>query len=154
MIDHEAAEHYEKYRDELIRFAAALVGPSGAEDVMTNAVVRAFSSRHWPAVSERRAYLYQAIVNEARHQHRSTQRRLRRESVAAPTVSTLSDSPVVHAEVLAAMRQLSVRQRAVVFLTYWQELTATEVADGLDLSTRTVERELTTARRRLEALLR
>jgi hypothetical protein len=65
-MDHEAAEHYEKYRDELIRFASALVGPSGAEDVMTNAVVRAFSSRHWATVNERRAYLYQAVVNEAR----------------------------------------------------------------------------------------
>ncbi len=152
-MDHEAAEHYEKYRDELIRFASALVGPSGAEDVMTNAVVRAFSSRHWTTVNERRAYLYQAVANEARHQHRSTQRRLRREVSAGPQVGS-PDTPVVRTEVLAAMHELTVRQRAVVFLTYWQDLSASEVADGLDLSIRTVERELTTARRRLEALLR
>lgn len=55
---------------------------------------------------------------------------------------------------LAAIRRLTVRQRAVVFLTYWQELSAVDIAAGLDLSLRTVERELTAARRHLEELLR
>lgn len=87
-MDDDAADCYGKYRDELIRFASALVGPSGAEDVMTNAVVRAFGSRQWPTVVERRAYLYRAVVNEARQQHRSTQRRLRRECLAADSPSS------------------------------------------------------------------
>lgn len=57
-------------------------------------------------------------------------------------------------EVLAAMRRLTHRQRAVVFLTYWQDLEATEVASLLHISSRTVERQLAIARRRLEVLLR
>ena len=44
--------------------------------------------------------------------------------------------------------------RAVVYLTYWMGVDAAEIARGLAVSVRTVERELTTARRRLEVLLR
>ena len=57
-------------------------------------------------------------------------------------------------EVIDAVRRLSVRQRAVVYMTYWLDATANDVALDLGVSVRTVERELTTARRRLEVLLR
>ena len=50
-------EIYSKYADELLRFAATLVGPSMAEDVMASAVLHAFSSRNWASVSAPRAYL-------------------------------------------------------------------------------------------------
>jgi RNA polymerase sigma factor (sigma-70 family) len=53
-----------------------------------------------------------------------------------------------------ALRRLSVRQRAVVYLTYWIGLDASDIARGLDISVRTVQRELSAARRRLEVLLR
>jgi DNA-directed RNA polymerase specialized sigma24 family protein len=42
----------------------------------------------------------------------------------------------------------------VVYRTYWLDQSAGEVADQLDVSVRTVERELTVARRELEVLLR
>ena len=57
-------------------------------------------------------------------------------------------------DVLDALRRLSVRQRAVIYLTYWLGMRADEVARTLDVSLRTVERELTSARGRLEVLLR
>jgi len=49
MTPHDA-EIYRKYSDDLIRFASGLVGPSGAEDVVANAVLRAISSAQWKAV--------------------------------------------------------------------------------------------------------
>ncbi len=43
--------------------------------------------------------------------------------------------------------------RAVIHLTYWADLEPQQVADTLGTSLRTVERELTNARTRLEAIL-
>ncbi len=59
----------------------------------------------------------------------------------------------VDRDVIAALLRLSVRQRAVVFLTYWADLPPTDIAALLDSSLRTVERELSAAKGRLEELL-
>lgn len=151
-MDEAEAEIYEKYADELVRFATALAGPDLAEDILADAVVRVFSSPAWKGVRNRRAYLYRAVLNEATHAKRSIDRRLRRELAAtpAPPEGTQFDER----EVIDALRRLSVRQRAVVYLTYWEGVDAAEIARGLGVSVRTVERELATARRRLEVLLR
>ncbi len=50
---------------------------------------------------------------------------------------------------MRALKTLTVRQRAVIHLTYWADLAPQVVADTLDTSLRTVERELATARTRL-----
>ena len=153
-MDRADVELYEKHSDELIRFAAVLVGPAAAEDVLAEAVLRACASPGWPEVADRRAYLFRSVLNQARQQRRSDQRRqLREEQVAADRV-VVPDISGVRAEVLAAMRRLTHLQRAVVFFTYWQDLEATEVAALLHVSSRTVERHLAIARRRLEVLLR
>ncbi len=148
----DAVEIYEKHADELIRFASALVGPSGAEDVVAAAMERALGSVDWSTVKARRAYLFRAVLNEARSQHRSTQRRLRREARTAPIDS--ETGPSVRPEVLDAIRRLTVRQRAVVYFTYWVDLDIANVARALQISPRTAERELAAARRHLEVLLR
>jgi DNA-directed RNA polymerase specialized sigma24 family protein len=57
---------YERLAPELIRFATGLVGRDDAPDVMATAFVKAMSSPSWHAVRERRAYLYRAVLNEAR----------------------------------------------------------------------------------------
>ncbi|MEN9800884.1 MAG: hypothetical protein RLZ37_9 [Actinomycetota bacterium] len=148
------AETYRKYADELVRFASGLVGPSGAEDVVANAVLRAAASRQWTRVDNQRAYLYRAVLNEASSQHRATTRRLNREMRAYQRdVSSGTEGSSVDFDVLVALRRLSERQRAVIHLTYWADLPATAIALLLDLPTRTVERELSRARTRLEELL-
>lgn len=150
-MDATDGEVYEKHADELVRFATVLVGPSGADDLVAAAVLRVFSSRAWPTVVERRAYLYRAVLNEARQSRRQASRRLRREARAAR--GELAEAPLVRAEVLDALRRLSVRQRAVVFFTYWLDLDATAIGEVLEVSPRTVQRELRSARQSLEALL-
>ena len=148
------AEIYRKYADDLVRFASGLVGPSGAEDVVANAVLRAISGAQWTRVSNQRAYLYRSVLNEATSQHRATTRRLNRE-IGAHRRETApgDDGSSVDLDVLIALRRLSERQRAVIHLTYWEDLPVADIASLLDLSIRTVERELTSARKRLEALL-
>jgi RNA polymerase sigma factor (sigma-70 family) len=148
------SETYRKYADELVRFASGLVGPSGAEDVVANAVLRAVLGSRWLGIDNKRAYLYRAVFNEASSQKRSTTRRLNREIHAYQRdVSHGSEGGYVDVDVLVALRRLSERQRAVIHLTYWADLPVTDIASLLDLSMRTVERELTRARTRLEELL-
>jgi DNA-directed RNA polymerase specialized sigma24 family protein len=59
-------EIYRKYAEELIRFAAAVVGPDDAADAMSAGFLRAVHSPGWDEVAQPRAYLYRAVLNEAR----------------------------------------------------------------------------------------
>ena len=142
---------YAKYSDELVRFATVLVGPWAAEDVVADAVTRAISSSAWPAVANHRAYLFRVTLNQARQAYRGERRRMQRERRF--TSPTGGSDVGVRIEVLQAMSRLSTRQRGVIFFTYWHDLSNEEVAELLQISKRTVQRELTAARRRLEVLL-
>lgn len=147
------ADIWEKHADELIRFATGVVGPSDAQDVMAAAVVRAMWSRSWPDVENHRAFLYRAVLNEARSQARSAMRRRARERKAAATAPTVVHVPEVRPDILEAVGRLSVRQRAVVFLTYWDGLTPDGVARVLGISEGSVRRHLARARARLRRLI-
>lgn len=147
-------EVYEKYADELVRFATALAGPSNARDVLADAVLRVFTTPSWKTVENKRAYLYRAVLNEARQRRRALDRRLRREALdqiaAADEAQLITDA----ADIIRALCRLSIRQRAVVYQTYWVGFEAAEIADDLGVSERTVTRELARARNRLKELLR
>ncbi len=149
MTDNE--DLYRKHGDELVRFATGLVGPFDAQDVVTDACLRAFRSRNWAAVTNRRAYLYRSVLNQARSHHRSTvRRRIRELATAVPGTFTPT---LIDIDVMRAIDKLSVQQRAAVFLTYWEDLTPAEVAARLDISEGSVKRHLARARARLKELL-
>lgn len=158
-FDTSDADLYERLAPELTHFATTLVGPSGAEDLLATAVMNALTSPRWPAIDNKRAYLYRCLVNEAHKQRRSTSRRLEREvrttrrATAGGVTDAGPDRAALDPTVLDALRQLTVRQRAVIYLTYWSDLTPKQVATTLDSSSRTVERDLANARTRLEELL-
>jgi RNA polymerase sigma-70 factor (ECF subfamily) len=142
---------FERYGVELTRFATSLVGPTDAQDVVSEALLRTLWSPGWDEVDNQRAYLYRAVVSQARMTHRSDSRRRRRERKAG-TMGTAApiDGTV---DVWDALGHLSVEERAVVFLTYWEDLTGREVAGRLKVSERTVRRRLGRARHKLGRLL-
>jgi RNA polymerase sigma factor (sigma-70 family) len=142
------AEVYEKYADELVRFATMLVGPTNAEDVVADAVLRVFASSAWKSVTNRRAYLYRSVLAQASSTARSTQRRLLRESRYAG--ATNNDEPMLRPELLAALRSLTVRQRAVVFMSFWLDQPTHAIGQVLGMSERTVQRDLENAYRRMK----
>ena len=151
MPDGSDAEVYRKYSEELTRFATGLVGPGNAADVVSEAVLRCLSSRHWPTVTDRRAYLYRSVFHEAARHHTSTKRRTIRElRVALPEVS---NDVELRPEVARAVSGLSVRQRAVIVLTYWDDLTPEAIAKLLDIGEGSVRRHLARGRRRLKEVL-
>jgi RNA polymerase sigma-70 factor (ECF subfamily) len=142
---------YAECAQELTRFATSLVGPTHAADVVSEAVIRAMWSEQWDGVSNRRAYLYKAVLNQSKMHHRATARRRRREASAArPATATDATANV---DVWQALGTLSVLQRALVFLTYWEDWPCTDIAARFGMTERTVRRQLAKARRRLGEVL-
>jgi RNA polymerase sigma factor (sigma-70 family) len=144
-------ELYRKHADDLTKLATGLVGPSDAADVVSAAVVGCVSSRGWATADDRRAYLFKSVVNEAAKWHRSNARRRVRE--ASVRSCREFEIPLPRPEVIAAIRELSFRQRAVIVLTYWADLTPRDVANALGISEGTVKRHLARARGRLKEVL-
>jgi RNA polymerase sigma factor (sigma-70 family) len=144
------------YRDhsaELTRYATGLVGPFDAPDVVTDACLKAFGSRTWPDVVDRRAYLYRTVLTVAQDHHRRTLSRRLREMRAAGRESLPDPVADLDFEVLDAVDRLSVQQRAAVFLTYWEDLGPVEAASRMGVTPGTVKRHLARARKRLGELL-
>ena len=145
------AECYEKHADALIRFAATLVGPSDAEDVVSTAVLGVLRSAV-DSDDDLRPYLYRSVVNAARQQWRTMDRRNRREALAVgPLSAPPPDEP--HPEIARSLARLSPQQRAAIHLAYWEDLTPATVALRLGVSEGTVRRQLARARRRLAEVL-
>jgi RNA polymerase sigma factor (sigma-70 family) len=146
------AEIYGKHAEELVRFATVLVGPDSAADVVSASVITAFRAPAWPDVRNPRAYLYRAVLNESRMTARREARRVRHEQRAAPR--DIADAPPIpRPEVVAAVAALSSRQRAVVYLTYWEDLDPGSVAALLGVSEGAVRRHLARARKTLRKVL-
>jgi RNA polymerase sigma-70 factor (ECF subfamily) len=145
-------EDYRSYSTELTRYATGLVGPFDAPDVVTDACLKAFGSRSWPEVIDRRAYLYRTVLTVATDHHRRTLARRLREMKAAPR-ERVPDFAELDFEVLDAVGRLSVQQRAAVFLTYWEDLPVDVVGQRMGVSPGTVKRHLARARKRLGELL-
>ncbi len=140
-------EVYRLHAKELTEYATTLVGPFDAADVVTDACLRAFRSKGWASVTNRRAYLYRTVLSVANDHHRSTLSRRIREMKVAPREEV---QPVeVDLDVLRAVERLSVQQRSAVYLTYWADLTPDEVALRMGVSTGTVKRHLARGRKRL-----
>src|SRR5215218_392117 len=128
-MDGRDEEIYRKHADELMRFATTLVGAASAEDVFSAAILKAMTSPAWQSVSEHRPYLFRAVLNEAFGVKRSDCRRCVRET----TLGAPEDVETYHLglEVADAMSRLSVRQRSVLYLAYWLDLTVDEIASTL-----------------------
>ena len=146
------AEVYAEVAPELVVFATGLVGATDAADVVSGAVVRVLSSPAWASVTNRRAYLYRAVYNEALSWTRRSSLRRAVERKAARTVETW-DLPAFQPEIRAAVERLSVQQRAVVLLTYWADLDPKAIADRLGISDGAVRRHLARARHKLRKVL-
>ena len=145
--------HRAHYRS-LVRLAALLVDDIGScEEIVQDAFVAVFSRPDRPHDEQPlAAYLRSAVLNGAR----SALRRRR-------TASRFAPGPVVDAEsaetgavgaarddaVLRALRSLPDRQRDVLALRYWGDLSEGEIADALGIASGTVK---THAKRGLAAL--
>lgn len=155
------AEFYHREQQALVRFAATIVGPDRADDVVADAMVSVMK-RHLDkpdGPDSLRPYVYRAVANGGAKSWRTLSRRQRREAMAgrlAPTPSTAHQAEHhdhLPLDVAAALVGLSPRQRAVVHLAYWEDLRPTDIAARLAISEGAVRRHLARARRNLRAAL-
>jgi RNA polymerase sigma-70 factor (ECF subfamily) len=148
----DVADAYREHAADLIRYATVLVGPSDAQDVVSDAVLAVFAGKQWANVDNPRAYLFRAVLNQSMTHHRSGARRRRREQRAASSdVLVAHDTTSIDAH--RALAHLSEQQRAVVYLTYWEDLSVVQIATLLDVSEGTVKKQLARARDQLRRIL-
>lgn len=139
-------EIYLKYRDELMRYATALVGPDGAPDVVSSVVTKVLRARKsLTGLREPRPYLMRAVLNESlRYREQNW-----REPPSLFGVDVVESRP----EVLEAVVTLPPRQRAAVYLAYWADLPSHEAAQLMGCRPATMRRYLHLAKRKLREVL-
>lgn len=148
---------YDQYADDLVRYATVLVSRSAAADVVadTFADLLRHADGAWSRALHPKAFLFGAVANRARMHHRQNARRRQRERqlvvASHRTEDVIIDDPPD--ELVEAFKDLSVQQRAVTYLTYWHDLSVSEVAEALGVGDGTVRRQLARARSRLRGAL-
>jgi RNA polymerase sigma-70 factor (sigma-E family) len=142
-------------RSALSRTAYLLTGDHAvAEDLLQTALVR--TAEHWHRIAggDPEAYLRRVMVNE-----RTSRWRRRRYAVEVPTsaqsmaaVPDTADAVVRRATLMAALAHLPPRQRAVVVLRFFDDLTEAQTAEVLGCAIGTVKSQAHLALARLRAL--
>ncbi len=138
---------WRKHKDDLIRYATVLVGPDMAEDVLSIVVERILRrAGSLAALDDPRPYLFRAVLNESRGH-------LRRTRTTPWQADAVEDHISFRPDVAAAVARLPGRQRAAVYLTYWNDLPIREVAALMGCRPGTVKRYLSLSRDRLREVL-
>jgi RNA polymerase sigma-70 factor (sigma-E family) len=138
----------------LIRLGFVMLGDrAAAEDVVQDAFIGLY--RHWDRLDDPAnalSYLRSSVLNGCRVTLRTRVRRDRRDQAAAGDGSASSDSAEAavllseaHQEVLVAVRELAPRQREVLTLRYYLDLSTDETARVMGISAGAVKSTLSRA---------
>jgi RNA polymerase sigma-70 factor (sigma-E family) len=137
----------------MVRLAYGLTGDQGhAEDVAQAAFTRAYVS--WPRVvrsGDPDAYVRQIVINQNRNRFRK--HRVAERLTGSPPEFGCADVVATdttrgyeeRSALVAALQRLGPRQRAVVVLRYWMDLTENETAAALNCSVGTVKSQASRA---------
>jgi RNA polymerase sigma-70 factor (sigma-E family) len=157
--DAAVAELFGLHRLQMVRLAMLLVDDrETAEDVVQDAF--AALHRKWPSLSSPDAamgYLRVCVVNGSRsvlRRRRTVRMHWRNDdpmTADSADVSTILASE--HQQVLDAMHRLPRRQREVIVLRYWSELSEAEIAAALGISVGAVKSTASRARDAISAML-
>jgi RNA polymerase sigma-70 factor (sigma-E family) len=139
----------------LFRTAVLLTGDEAdADDLAQATLVKAYAA--WSRVQRADspdAYVRRMLVNEFLSDHRRTARRRARLPLAVPE-QPITDDPALRLDLWANVVMLPPRQRAVLVLRFYEDLTEAETARVLSVSVGTVKSQahdaLRTLRTRLE----
>jgi RNA polymerase sigma factor (sigma-70 family) len=156
------AEVYERHRRRLTGLALLLCGNRDrADDAVASAFAKAWP--HWRKgrVVDDGSYLTRAVVNEVRSIGRRLVRAdavldrlsIGRSSDGAPTAADIGPAVADRLAVVDALQQLPLRQRAVIVLRYYEDLTETATAAVLGMRIGTVKSQSFRGLERLRQLL-
>ncbi|GAB2828140.1 SigE family RNA polymerase sigma factor [Streptomyces daliensis] len=147
-------EEYVRTRQEaLLRSARRLIAdPVEAQDLLQTALARTYG--HWDGIADKSladAYLRRVMINTRTEWWRA--RRLQEVPTGQlPDVRTVDDSTEQHADRALLMEVLMVlapKQRSVVVLRHWEQMSTEETAEALGMSAGTVKSTLHRALARL-----
>jgi len=151
-------EMYAALWSRLVRTAYAVSGDLGvAEDAVQTAFAKAY--RSWRRISRLdspTAYLRRMAVNEVLNDRRLARRRHEVSSAEPPErpAAGVLDETMAHDEVWRAVSALPPRQRAVLVLRYYEDLSEQQIAEILGCRPGTVKSQASAAlaalRRRLD----
>ena len=139
----------------LVRLAYGLTGDRWiAEDIAQATLARAYVA--WRRVSradDPDAYVRRILINTSNRRFRK--RRVTEQQGTIPEFAADGPAELIgdRATLLAALRELPPRQRAVVVLRYWADLTDAQTAAALGCSPATVRSQLSRALVRLRTIL-
>ena len=146
-------EAFVKFGSELLHHASVLVGPTHADDVVSEAIIGAIRSPKFDAAENQIGYLHRSVLNAARMMHRGRSRSAKREWTVTTHEPSASTSLLGRPEVVDAVRSLSLRQRSVIYLAYWEDLPIATIATTLAMSEGSAKKHLARARANLRSVL-
>lgn len=139
---------YVEHRRRLLGLAAAVtLDPAAAEEIVHDAFVGL--QRHRGQVENPVGYLQRSVINLGINR----QRRRRAAAQYVPGKPVVASTPEID-ETWAVVQRLPVKQRAVVVLRFWEDLTVDDIATMLGWPPGTVKSTLHRALRTLEEELR
>ncbi|UBU15695.1 RNA polymerase sigma factor [Nonomuraea gerenzanensis] len=154
---------FDRHAPLLHRYAARRLGPDAAEDVVSETFLAAFQHRHRYDVTQddARPWLYgiaSKVIGKRRRAEITRYRAYARSGVppAEPSGGLVEDGVTtlaVNLPLVAALAALQARDRDVLLLVAWAELTYEEVAQALDIPVGTVRSRLNRARKKVRQAL-
>jgi len=146
-LDVDDAQIWLTCKDDLTRYAAVLIGPSDAEDVVSTVFLRVLDRGRLGSLDDARPYLFKAVLNECKT------RRTRSRSGGPSTDVLVPPPPDPQPEILEAVFSLPLGQRAATFLVYWADMSVAGAAEMMGVRPGTLKRYLHLARRKLKGVL-
>jgi RNA polymerase sigma factor (sigma-70 family) len=150
---------FERHFREIHRYLARRVGAEPADDLAAEVFAQAFRvrARYRAETADARPWLYGIAANLLFKHRRGEARRLRALARSRPAADELdldgaharADAAALGPRVAAALRAMEPRDREVLLLFAWAELTYTEIATALAIPTGTVRSRLNRARARM-----
>ncbi|OAH10612.1 SigE family RNA polymerase sigma factor [Streptomyces jeddahensis] len=148
----EFEEYVRSRQDALLRSARRLVpDPVDAQDLLQTALVRTYG--HWEDIADKRladAYLRRVMINTRTEWWRARKlEEVPTEQLPEPSIEDSTEQHAVRALLMDVMNVLAPKQRSVVVLRHWEQMSTEETAAALGMSAGTVKSTLHRALARL-----
>jgi RNA polymerase sigma-70 factor (sigma-E family) len=131
----------------MVRFAYGLTGnPWAAEDIAQAAFIKAYAA--WPRVMRAHnpgAYVRRIVINEHRDRARKRRPAERFTEIAPHRGVDVAAQIDDRSALTAALQALAPRQRAVIVLRYWLDLSEADIAATMSCSAGTVKSQASRA---------
>jgi RNA polymerase sigma factor (sigma-70 family) len=114
--------------------------------VLSSVILRVLNRKRLSDLEEPKPYLFRAVLNESRNV-------LRRRRPIADMRDAVEDTHNHDWAVARAIRELPPRQRAAIYLVYWEDMTIVQTARAMGARPGTVKRYVHMARKTLRGVL-